>query len=125
MSAFLAYPYSSCLTLSEQVKIDKNVRSSRKEFMRGFKAGTEFSLKMYVFYLFLTIASASAAESPVKNGTVKAGAKKSVSKMIAETLVNVGIIASCTAVQCGEWYLGFTCGFLLIAIKLRMIDKSK
>lgn len=124
MSAYLAYSYSTNLTIKEQTEIDEKTKKSREEFSKGFVRGISFSLAAYSLYS-LTTSAAYAAESnvpattPGDTGAVepKPTSKpgfKPLSDGTKGTFVG-GASAICgAAFQSGDFYIGLTCALLLV-----------
>ena len=46
MSLYVGYSYSSCLSKEEEKEINKRVKESQKEFIRGANAGFKIGLTL-------------------------------------------------------------------------------
>jgi hypothetical protein len=127
MSAYLAYSYSTNLTIKEQTEIDEKTKKSREEFSKGFVRGVSFSLAAYFLYS-LTTSAAYAAESkvpakrpktPVDTGAVtpKPTSKpgfKPLSEGVKGTFVGGASAICAAAMQSGDFYLGLACALMLV-----------
>lgn len=123
MSAYLAYSYSSNLTIKEQTYIDKKTKKSRKEFSKGFVKGVSFSLIAYFLYSLTTFATyAEESNIPTTPRDTVAVESKPTSKPGFKLLTDGtkgtfvgGASAICgAALQSGDFYLGLACAFLLV-----------
>lgn len=129
MSAYLAYSYSTNLTIKEQTEIDKKTKKSREEFSKGFVKGISFSLAAYSLYS-LTTSAAYAADSnvpattpgPGDTGAVKPKPTSNKCKPLSDPTRGLfvgGASSICAAaLQSGDFYLGLSCAFLLVVASI-------
>ena len=125
MSLYLAYSYSGCLTEKKQFEIDKKVKKSQEEFCKGFRRGTQISLSIYFVYLLATAPAYGADSCPDSGELVPSPPAQSVPthkpgfKPLSEGTKGAfvgGASAICgAALQSGDFILGLSCAFLLVA----------
>ena len=129
MSSYLAYSYSARLTEKKQDEINKKVKKSQEEFLKGFQRGSQISLSIYFIYSLAT-AAAHASDLPadankvvlveaVNNKQVQpAPTDKPGFKPLSEGSKGAfigGSNAICAAaLQTGDFFLGLNCAFLLV-----------
>lgn len=117
MSAYLAYSYSTNLTIKEQTEIDEKTKKSREEFSKGFGRGISFSLAAYSLYS-LTTSAAYAADSnvpatkPGDTGAVKPN--KPLSEGTKGVFIGGASSICASALQSGDFYIGLVCAFFLV-----------
>lgn len=118
------------MTKKEQLEIDQKTKKSREEFSKGFVKGASFSLAAYFLYSTATSAAYAADSKIPKTGPTTPGDTAAVQpgpatkpakpgfKPLPEPARGAFIGASsaicAAALQSGDFYLGLSCGFLVI-----------
>ena len=130
MSGYLAYSYSCGLTKDKKIEIDKRVKESQKEFLRGANAGFKISLTFYSIHSLTTRIANASDQRPTSNtcpssapnnkpttGVVKPKPGfKPVPGAVKDTAIGGATVVCGAALQSGDFIYGSLCAMLLIGI---------